>query len=53
MLVVPPGEGGVGAGGGQKNGGQCPWLGGGGNQPSTLESLPCPADFHTLSRAWH
>ena len=52
MLVVPPGGRG-GGGRGQKNGGQCPWLGGGGTQPSALESLPCPADFHTLSRAWH
>lgn len=45
---------GKGVGGwGRKKGGQCPWWGEEGYQPSALESLPCPANCHALSRARH
>lgn len=53
MLVVPPGGVGVGAGGGKRMGGSSHGWGEEGYQPSALESLPCPANCHTLSRAWH
>ena len=52
MLVGPRGEGG-GMGGGKRGGGQCPWWGEEGYQPSALESFPCPANCHALSRAQH
>lgn len=49
MLVVPPGGEGVGAGGGKRNGGQCPWLGGGGISAQCPEKLALPCQLpHTL-----